>query len=151
MLQRPAAEERIVVRSVAWRLLGVVASLITVGLISDTLARHVVQVAPLLLALGLLTKRPATGAWFAVPVLSVWLAVMAAIWLYLAGLSEIADGTYSTAEVALTFIIAACSVWAIPMCLRLGRPLPIYGRFTAALGGLALQVGTLAMSLRYFA
>ena len=136
--------------AVALCLVGVAASLLAVGLVSDTLARHLVQMAPVLFSLALVVGRPLYGAWVAIPVLAVWLAVMVAIWLYLAGVSDIAAGTYSVAEGALTIAIAALSASGMISGVLAGRNLPAGGRFAAGFGGLALQVGVLVLSLTFF-
>ena len=138
-------------RYVAGCLAGLVASLILVGFISATVARHVVQVVPSVFAIGFTLRRPAIGAWVAIPIFAVWCAVVIAIWLYLLGLSDIADGSYSALEVVLTGIIAVCSALGIAKSMRAGRTLPLSGRTTAFLGGLALQVASLIVSFRFFA
>ena len=137
-------------RFVVGCLAGLAASLILVGFISDTVARHVVQIIPSIFALGLTLRRPATGAWVAIPIFVVWCAVIAAIWLYLLGLSDIVEGSYSALEVVLTIVIAVCSALGVAMSMRAGRTLPLTGRTTAFLGGLALQAASLILSFRFF-
>ena len=136
-------------RQVAVCLAGVAASLILVGVVSDTLARHVVQVVPVVLAAGLILWRPATGAWFAIPLFVVWGAVMLAIWAYLTGLANITEGSFSFVEIVLTIVIAACSAWGIRKGLHAGRALPLIARVTAGLCGFGLQAAFLAVSLQY--
>ena len=138
-------------RFVVGCLAGLAVSLILVGFISDTVARHVVQIIPSIFALGLTLRRPATGAWVAIPIFVVWCAVIAAIWLYLLGLSDIVEGSYSALEVVLTVVIAVCSALGIAKSMREGRTLPLTGRAIAFLGGLALQAASLILSLRLFA
>ncbi len=138
-------------RFIAGCLAGLAASLILVGFISDTVARHVVQIIPSIFALGLTLRRPATGAWVAIPIFAVWCAVVVAIWLHLLGLSDIADGSYSGLEVVLTVVIAVCSVLGIAKSMREGRTLSLTGRTIAFLGGLALQAASLILSFRFFA
>ena len=87
-------------RFVAGCWVGLAASLIMVGLLSDTVARHVIQMVLLILALGLALRRPATGAWIAIPIFAVWGAVVTAIWLHLLGLSDIAEGSYSVLKLS---------------------------------------------------
>ena len=60
-------------------LFGVVLSLLLVGIVSDTMARHVAQAAPALLALGLAIRLAPAGAWLALPVFAFWIVVMVAI------------------------------------------------------------------------
>ncbi len=65
-------------------LLGTAASLLVVGLVSGTLIRHVIQVAPLVTAMIIAWRwKPAVGAWAAVSLLSFWMMVMVLIWLFL--------------------------------------------------------------------
>ena len=52
-------------------LLGTAVSLLVVGLVSGTLVRHLIQVAPLVLALIIAWRwKPAVGSWAAVSLLS---------------------------------------------------------------------------------
>src|SRR2546425_8210151 len=68
----------------AW--LAVVAgALIVVGIVSHTLLRHFIQIAPLIGALSLLLRRSAFGVSAAVPLFAFWFLIMGAIWLFLLG------------------------------------------------------------------
>ena len=134
----------------AWCIFGVVASLIVVGGVSGALPRSVVQVAPMVVAVDFVLRRPGLGAWFAVPVLAVWVVVMAAIWAYLLGLSDIASGTYSHLEVILTVVIALFAALGIWKCLREGRSVLIRGRLAMVFGGLVLQAIFMAFSFAFF-
>ena len=120
-------------RTVALCLIGVVVSLILVGIVSQTLLRHVVQIVPALLALWLVLRKPAVGAYAATPIFAFWALIMALIWLYLLGLSGIASGSYSAVEITLTVVIAACSLLGITKSLRVGRPLSRSMAVTAVL------------------
>ena len=73
-IQQPGKAPKVAhdARLVSACLIGVAVSLILVGVVSDTLARHLVQIAPVLFALALVLRRPAAGAWVAIPVLAVW-------------------------------------------------------------------------------
>ena len=108
-IQQPGKAPKVAndARLVSACLVGVAVSLILAGVVSDTLARHLVQIAPVLFALALVLRRPAAGAWVAIPVLAVWGVVMIAIWAYLRGLSGLAEGSCSIVEVVLTIVIAA--------------------------------------------
>ena len=62
--------------------------LIAVGLVSGTLVRYLVQIAPLVVALILARWwKPAVGAWAAVALLSFWMFVTVLIWLFLLGVA----------------------------------------------------------------
>lgn len=129
-------------------MISVAASLALVGLISDTLLRHVVQMVPVLFALGLVMKTPGAGAYIAMAVLAFWVLIMVLTWLYLLGLSDIAAGTYSTGEVILTFAIPTFSVWGISKSVRMRRPLAWTGSLAVFLGSFALQAGFMALSFQ---
>ena len=128
-------------------LLGTAISLLVVGLVSGTLVRHLVQVAPLVPVLILARWwKPAVGAWAAVALLSFWMVVMVLIWLFLLGVSEVANGQFTAVEVALTVVIGACCVVGMVSGVRDGRSL---GRWLAVLtlvGGWAVQVAVMALS-----
>jgi hypothetical protein len=96
----------------------VAGALIVVGFVSHTLTRHLVQIAPMVLALGLLVRRSAFGAAAAAPLFAFWLLIMAAIWLFLLGLARILTGTFSFVEVVLTVIIGAASVMGLASAYR---------------------------------
>ena len=111
--------------------------------------RHVVQVVPVLLVLGLMLRRPVTGAYAGAPIFIFWALIMALIWLYLLGLSVV-EGSYSAIEIVLTVVIASCCVWGIASSLRVGRPHSLFhlaGTFTLFL---ALQVAFMAVSFEFF-
>lgn len=131
-------------------LVGVVAALLVVGVVSDTVVRHVVQVAPVLLTLGFVLRLPTVGVWMAIPVLAIWGMVMLAIWAYLLGLSDITSGSFSAVEVVLTIVIAACSAWGVREGVRAGRRLPLSGRLISMAVGGALQIAFLVLSLQAF-
>ena len=132
--------------SVGRCLVGVAISLLIVGMLSGTFARHVVQIVPIVLALLVVLRWPPAGAYVAIGVLGLWAFVMALIWLYLLGLSDVAERTYSAGEAVLTVVIAACSAWGIRMALRTEHAATPLRRLTLALSGLALQTGVLAAS-----
>lgn len=139
------------VRQAAVCLIVVAVALIVVGVVSGTLARHVVQVVPVVLAMVLILRWPVAGAWAAVGVFLVWLAVMAAIWAYLLGLSDIVSGTYTDFEVFLTIVIAGCSAHGVQRSLRAGRGVRLWGIAVALAGGLGVQAAAIALSIEVFA
>ena len=136
-------------RVIAVCLIGVVVSLILVGIVSGTLLRHVVQVIPPLVALWLLLRKPETGAYAVATIFAFWALVMALIWLYLLGLSDIAYGSYSAIEIILTVVIAACSLLGIAMSLRVGRPLSLLRLAATVILFLALQIAFMAASFEH--
>src|SRR3954466_5563526 len=96
----------------------IAAALIVVGIVSQTLLRHFVQIAPLVVALSLLPRR---SAWFisaAAPLFAFWLLIMTAIWLFLLGVARIVTGTFTPAEVTLTVIIGVASFLGLGTAYR---------------------------------
>ena len=137
-------------RVVAGCLAGVILSLLLVGIVSGTLARHVVQVIPALFALWLVLQRPAIGAYAAIPIFVFWALIMAIIWLYLLGLSDITEGSFSAVEVVLTVVIALFSVWGTERSLHIERETSLIGLSGIAILFLVLQVAFMAASLEFF-
>ena len=128
-------------------LVGLALSLLLVGLVSDTLLRHAIQVSPIVLVLILAPRWPReVGSWMAVGLCSFWLAVMVLIWLFLLGISQIADGRYTAVEVALTILIGGLCSLGIVRAVGEGRS----GGWPRALllvaASWAIQVGVMAVS-----
>lgn len=106
-------------------LAGLIGALLAVGVESGTPIRHVVQVSAAGLALLLAGLRSPIGRAAALPVLTVWLGVMGAIWLHLLGIASPVRGRFTTTEIALTIAIAAaCAVGLV------GGPRPTAGLST---------------------
>lgn len=122
--------------------------LILIGIVSGTLIPHVVQVIPVLVTLGLVLLRPASGAYTAIPVFSFWAGTMVLIWFCLLGWYDLAEGHYSITEIILTFAIASCSLGGLPMCLRVGRTLSVWRRASLILGGFGFQLGFMVLSFQ---
>ncbi len=137
-------------RQVAVCLFVVAAALIVVGIVSDTLPRHLVQALPLVLAFALIPRWRAAATWAAVGVLGVWFAVMAVIWAYLLGLSDIASGSYTNFEVFLTILIAGCSAHGVQKAVQSKQRLPLATGAVAVAGGVAVQAAFLAASIELF-
>ena len=138
------------IKQAAVCLLVAAAALVVVGAVSGTLARHVVQVIPLLVVFALIPRWPAAGAWAAVGALGVWFAVMALVWAYLLGLSDIASGSYTNVEVFLTVVIAGCSAHGAQKGVQGGRGPATATKALALAGGLAAQAAFIAASLELF-
>jgi hypothetical protein len=106
-------------------LAGLIAALLAVGVESGTPVRHVVQVSAAGLALLLAGLRSPIGRSAALPVLTVWLGLVGAIWLHLLGVVSMVRGRFTTTEVVLTIAIgAACAVGLV------GGPRPTAGLST---------------------
>jgi hypothetical protein len=127
-------------------LIGLALALLLIGGVSGTLLRHVVQILPVVLVLIVLRRRPALGAYAALPIFIIWIGIVILIWLFLLGLSHIANGHYTSMEIALTLVMAACSVFGAFASFSLGRPLSVLRRVAAfALFG-ALQLAAMWIS-----
>ncbi|MGB6482622.1 MAG: hypothetical protein WBE86_03960 [Candidatus Acidiferrales bacterium] len=89
-----------------------------VGIPDGLVVRHLVQTAPLWVAvvLGLCRSR-ATG-WLALPLFLFWLTVMALIWLYLLGIAHVLSGHFSPLEIAMTIVVGIASVAGIAAAAR---------------------------------
>ena len=129
-------------------LIGVVVSLLLVGVVSGTMLRHVVQIAPVVAAILVVIIRPQWTRYAAAPVLLFWLFIMVLIWLFLLGLARVVTGQYTPVEVVLTLTIGiACSVglWAV---LRSASRVPGWFGLAVFLTFAALQVGAMWLSLQ---
>ena len=121
-------------------------ALLLVGLVSGTVLRHVVQIVPIVVALGVLARRPDWGAYAALPIFGFWTLVVVLIWLFLLGVSRIANGHYTPIEVASTVVMIACSIAGLVKCLQLGRRLRAVGRLSAFLLFAVLQFSAMWVS-----
>jgi hypothetical protein len=127
-------------------LIGLAAALLLVGVVSGTLLRHVVQILPILVVLIIMRRRPDWAAYAAMPILILWLAIMVLIWLFLLGLSRIANGHYTLIEIVLTFVMAACSMVGLVKSFAVGRSTPIRERVTAFVLFAVMQVAAMWVS-----
>lgn len=107
--------------AIAASLFGLAASLVAVGIISSTPIRHLIQIVPVVIIFGFALRSRSMGAYAALAVFAFWIGIMTLIWLYLLGLSDIAQGTYRTTEITLTFVIAGCSTFGATHSIRAAR------------------------------
>ncbi len=95
----------------ALALLTVLGALLMVGVVSGTLVRHTIQVAPVLAAALVVTLRQRWGRLAAMPIFVFWLFIMVLIWLYLLGIAQAVTGHFTPTEIALTCVTGvACAV-----------------------------------------
>lgn len=127
-------------------LIGLALALLLVGVVSGTVLRHIVQVVPIMVGLVLLARRPDLGAYAALPIFCFWAFIVVLIWLFLLGLSRIANGHYTPIEVASTVVMAACSVVGVIRSLELGRPLRALRRVSTFLLFAVVQVAAMWVS-----
>jgi len=133
-------------RIIAVCLAGVAGSLLLVGVVSATLVRHVIQVAPVFAALGAVASQQRWGPYAATPIFAIWLLLMVLIWLYLVGLQTFFTGTFSYAEVVLTVLVGLFSVLGISACVGSSVVTGIAGRAVAVVAFGGLQVGAMWVS-----
>ena len=130
---------------------GVIAGLLAVGLVSGTLVRHVIQVAPAALALAVVAGGSPYGRAAALPIVTFWAGLMVTIWLFLLGLHQMIGGRFTRVEIALTLAIAAACLAGL-----LGGAQPTANtsgaqRVAAALASALLQLAAFWASLQPFA
>jgi hypothetical protein len=106
-------------------LAGVLLALLSVGMVSGTMMRHVVQTMPLVLVMlmGALGSRDGVAA--AAPLFSFWLGLMLNIWLYLMGVLRLIGGTFTPIEIVLTIAIGVCCSAGL---VATGRQTPLRSR-----------------------
>jgi hypothetical protein len=93
--------------------LAIIAALLLVGVVSHGVLRHVVQTAPLWIAVLLGVRRSTLTRWAAFPLLLFWLVLMSVIWMHLLGVAGWLTGTFSPVEIALTVVVAAAALLGI--------------------------------------
>lgn len=130
-------------------LTGIAVCLVLVGVVSDTVSRHVLQAAPTALAAGAVMRRSAATTLFAVGVCSFWLVVTGLVWLFLAGLSGGDSGSYSAGEVFLTVGIAVFSVAGILRGARMNDGTSSVAAAVMITAGFMVQAIFMAASLRF--
>jgi hypothetical protein len=126
-------------------------ALLAVGLVSHTFVRHVLQATPVLLAGALITRRSPAGRAAALPLLTLWLGLMIAIWLTLSGIVRMVSGRFTGPEVFLTLVIGvACGIGLIASGAA-PTMVSVRHRIATSLVFSAFQVGALWLSLQQFA
>lgn len=100
--------------------IAIIAALVLgVGIGSHLVLRHVVQTLPLWVAVTLGLRRSRATGWAGLPVFLFWLVLMALIWLYLLGVSNILSGHFTPLEIAMTLVVGTASVAGIVAFFRL--------------------------------
>jgi hypothetical protein len=120
-------------------LAAVVVALLLVGLVSHTFIRHVIQIAPLVLALALGAYRPRLRAAAALPLFTFWLFVMGGIWLFLLGIAPVFTGRFPPVEIVLTIVIGIASAVGLVAVYREGTALAVGPRVGAIMAFAILQ------------
>lgn len=105
-------------RVVGWCALAIILSLYVVGMVSHGVIRHIVQTAPIWVAVWLGMKRSDWAKWTAFPSYAIWLVLMVNIWMFLLGLPHLLSGTFTPIEIAMTITVAIASVVGIVTSAR---------------------------------
>jgi hypothetical protein len=109
------------------------AALLVVGMVSHGVIRHLVQTAPLWLAIVLGARRSDLCKWAALPSFLFWLLLMTAAWLFLLGRARIVSGTFTPIEIAMTVVVGAASTLGIVVALRARTATPTAAALATAL------------------
>jgi hypothetical protein len=105
----------------------ILALVLGVGLASHEVLRHIVQTLPLWVGVVLGFRHSRAVSWAALPLFLFWLPLMALIWAYLLGVSNVLSGHFSPVEVAMTIIVGAASIVGIVSFIRSQSSLtPLY-------------------------
>jgi hypothetical protein len=123
------------------------AALLFVGAVGGTVLRHIVQGIPSVIALVFVARRPALGAWSAIPIFVFWSFIVVLIWLYLLGVNRIASGHYTSAEFAATVVMAGACAFGASRSLSLGEAAAVSSRVVVVLAFGLLQVAAMWLSL----
>ena len=126
-------------------------ALILVGIVSDTMIRHLIQIAPLVVAILLSLSRSGAASAAAAPLFAFWLLLMGAVWLFLLGVARIVTGTVPPIEIALTVVIGAASAVGLALTHRQGTALTFAGRLGTVIVFALLQYAAMWLSTRPFA
>jgi hypothetical protein len=129
-------------------LLAIAVALVLVGVVSGTIIRHVVQLAPVLVAGVVALRRPAWSRFAAIPVFVFWLLIMVLIWLYVLGIVTFFSGHFTAAEIALTVAIGLGSVVGIGAAFFARDSTRWPSRLAVFLVAAAIQVGTMMISFQ---
>jgi hypothetical protein len=125
-------------------------ALLIVGIVSHTLFRHVVQIAPVVAALLLVVRRSTVGMAAAAPVYAFWLLVMCGIWLFLLGIAPVFTGRFSVVEIALTITIGAASFAGLIATQRSAQPASLLWRIVTVVGFAVFQWAAMWASVQPF-
>ena len=96
----------------------IAALVLGVGLATHLVLRHIVQTAPLWISVILGFRHSRMAAWAALPLFLVWLILMALIWLYLLGISNLLSGHFAPVEITMTIIVGAAAIAGIAGFIR---------------------------------
>jgi hypothetical protein len=150
LLRRPRTAETATQTDVASKAVGIAlcvlgVALVSVGIVSNTIRPHIIQMLPAAGALAMCTLSEPLGMATVRAICSFWLVTMTAIWLFLLGWTGFLTGTFSPVEVALTFIIGTASLVGLLKSRELERLSP-WSEFLTIVVSSAVQAGALWLS-----
>lgn len=109
--------------------------------------RHLIQTAPLWLAVGCGFGRARVTGWIALPSFLFWLALMIMIWLYLLGVARFVTGYFSPVEIAMTIVVGIASIIGIVSFFRFKSRLRPWSAIVLFVLFAAAQWGCFLLSL----
>ena len=125
----------------------IIAALLVVGAVSHGVVRHLVQTAPLWIAIVLGTRQSGWSKWAALPCFCFWLLLMILIWLFLLGWARIVSGSFSSTEIAMTGIVGLASMVGIVTAVRRTGSVRAWPATAMVLLVAVLQVTALRLSM----
>jgi len=105
---------------VGMALIAVALLLLTVGIESGTLNRHLIQIIPMVTLAPVVFREKEHGLPAALGVLLFWLAIMVLIWLHILNVVHVVQGKFTTVEIVLTVLIAMAATVGIFKVFRVG-------------------------------
>jgi hypothetical protein len=111
-----------------------------VGIPNHMVLRHIVQTLPLWLPVIIGLRRSSATGWIGLPLFIFWLVLMALIWVYLLGISNLISGTFSSWEIAMTILVGLGSVMGIAAFVRSHSALSVISRIGSFVFLAAVQV-----------
>ena len=135
-------------RLISIALAGLTIALLSVGVVSHTLIRRLVQVTPPVVALVVVARRPSLGTAAAIPLFTFWLGLMIVIWLFLLDVVRLISGHFTTTEIALTIVIALMCSLGLLSAARSSSSLGTATHVGIATLFACLQAGALVLSMQ---
>lgn len=136
------------IRTLGTYALIVIVSLYVVGIVSHGIIRHIVQTAPLWLAVWLGFRRSPWAKWAVLSPLVLWLLLMVNIWLLLLGLPHLLSGTFTPVEIAMTITIGVAAAAGIATALRVRANVPWSGAVVTLVVMTCMQLFALWVSFQ---
>lgn len=122
------------------------AALMVVGAVSHGVIRHIVQTAPLWVAIVLARRGSPLSKWAALPCWAIWLFFMGNIWSFLLGLPHFLSGTFSPIEIAMTLVVGVASLLGLVKGFTMRSGIAWSKAAGVALALLILQLATVRIS-----